>query len=102
MSQSDEVHVFANLSAKPGKEAELRAVLTELVSHTRQEPGCVQYMLHVDPKVPQNFYVFEIYKDEAGVAAHMGSPHLAAAFAKAGDLVTGAPVIVSTKLVAGG
>ena len=102
MSQSEEVHVFATLVAQAGKEAELRAVLSGLVAPTREEPGCLHYMLHEDPQAPANFYFFEAYKNQDAVNAHMKSPHLAAALGKAGELLAAKPVIDSTRLVAGG
>jgi len=98
---SEQVHVFATVCAQAGKEAEIQAVLTELAEATVQEPGAVQYMVHVDPKNAANFYIFEIYKDQAAADSHMKSAHLAAAFAKAGPLVASAPSIVETRLVAG-
>ena len=33
--------------ARPGKEAELREALTEVLTPTRQEDGCLFYDLHV-------------------------------------------------------
>jgi quinol monooxygenase YgiN len=101
MSVADEVHVFANVTAAPGKEDELRSVLKDLVAETHTEPGVLTYMLHEDSKKPGNFYVFEVYKDQAAADSHMKSPHLATAFAKAGALLGGAPSIVETKVVAG-
>jgi quinol monooxygenase YgiN len=101
MSTHDEVHVFATLTAQPGKADEVRAALQTLVAATRTEPGNLHYMLHEDPKTVGSFFFFEAYQDQAAVDAHMKSPHLAAAFAAVGKLLTGAPVITPTKLVAG-
>ena len=101
MSIQDEVHVFATLTAQPGKADEVRAALETLVKATRAEPGNVHYMLHEDPKAVGSFFFFEAYKDEAATDAHMKSPHLAAAFAAVGHLLAGAPVITPTKLVSG-
>ncbi len=102
MSQTeDEVHVFATLVAKPGKEDELRSVLMELVTCTKSEPGNLYYLLHEDPKAPGSFYFFESYDDQAALDTHMNSPHLAKAFEKAGEMLREAPNITATKLVAG-
>jgi quinol monooxygenase YgiN len=101
MSVADEVHVFANVTAAPGKADELRSVLKDLVAATHTEPGVLTYILHEEPKKPGNFYVFEVYKDQAAADSHMKSPHLATAFAKAGALLSAAPSIVETKVVAG-
>jgi quinol monooxygenase YgiN len=97
-----EIHVFANVTAAAGNEDKLREVLKTLVTATKQEPGVISYILHEDVKTPGNFYVFEAYKDQAAVDAHMGSAHLATAFAAAGPLLGGAPSIVPTIAIAGG
>ena len=102
MATQDEVTVFATLTAQPGKADEVRAALQTLVSATRTEPGNLHYRLYEDPKSPGSFFFHEQYKDEAAVDAHMKSPHLAAAFAAAGKLLTAAPVITPTKLVSEG
>jgi quinol monooxygenase YgiN len=96
-----EVHVFATVTAGPGHADALRDVLKDLVTASHEEPGVLQYILHEDPKNLGNFYVFEAYKDQDAANAHMASPHLATAFAKAGALVGGAPSIIETKVVAG-
>jgi len=96
-----EIHVFATVSAAAGKETELRDALVELVAASHEEPGVVHYILHEDPKTLGNFYVFEVYKDQAALDAHMGSAHLAAAFAKAGPLLGGPPRITPTVVIAG-
>jgi quinol monooxygenase YgiN len=96
-----EIHVFANVTAAAGNADKLRDVLTTLVAATKEEPGVISYILHEDIKTPGNFYVFEAYKNQAAVDAHMASPHLAAAFAAAGPLIAGAPSIVPTTVVAG-
>jgi quinol monooxygenase YgiN len=96
-----EIHVFATVFAAPGKENDLRDALIELVAASHTEPGVVQYILHEDPKKLGNFYVFEVYKDQAAVDAHMASAHLAAAFAKAGPLLGSPPSITPTIVIAG-
>jgi quinol monooxygenase YgiN len=96
-----EIHVFATVVAQAGKEAELQAVLEELVAATRQEPGNLHYMLHTSAKTPGTFYFFEVYKDQDAANGHMASPHFAAAVGKAGALLAAPPSIIETKLIAG-
>ena len=59
----------------------VRAALVELVAATRAEAGNLEYRLHEDPNQQGHFYFFEVYLGQAAAAAHMKSPHLAAAFA---------------------
>ncbi|CAN5712695.1 hypothetical protein BH11MYX1_BH11MYX1_39750 [soil metagenome] len=96
---SQEIHVYATIIAQPGKQDAVRAALVTLAAAARTEPGNVSYIVCQDPKHATNFYTYELYKDQAGAAAHMTSPHLAAAFAQVGSLLAGQPVIVETTLV---
>jgi quinol monooxygenase YgiN len=101
MAQSEHVHVFAILTAQPGKEQILRDALLGLIEPTKKEPGCISYMLHEDPKTPTTFYFFEIYKDQPATDFHMNSPYLAAALEKVGPILAGTPMIAQTKLIGG-
>jgi quinol monooxygenase YgiN len=101
MAQSEHIHVFAILTAQPGKEQILRDALLALIEPTKKEPGCISYMLHEDPKNPVVFYLFENYKDQAATDFHMNSPHLAATLEKVGPILAGKPVIAETKLIGG-
>ena len=44
--------IVARIKAKPGKEAEIKEVLTGLLAPTRAEDGCLTYDLHVDNEDP--------------------------------------------------
>ena len=96
---SQEIHVYATIIAQPGKEDAVKTALVTLATAARNEPGNLKYLVCQDPKHATNFYTFELYKDQAGVAAHMSSPHLAAAFAQVGALLAGQPSIIETTLV---
>jgi quinol monooxygenase YgiN len=101
MPNAEHIHVFAILTAQPGKESILRDTLLAMIEPTKKEPGCISYMLHEDPKNPSAYYFFEIYKDQAATDFHMNSPYLAAALAKVGPILAGTPVIAQTKLIGG-
>ena len=53
------VTVVAAFEARPGREAELRAALIELVAPTRLEAGCLNYDLHQSPEQPAKFLFHE-------------------------------------------
>jgi quinol monooxygenase YgiN len=61
-------------TAKPGHEAEVEALLTELQEHTRDEPGCLEYFAHrtEDPAV---FVLYEQFADRAAFDAHRATEH---------------------------
>ncbi len=87
------VTVVATFQAKPGKEAELRAVLTGLVAPTRQEAGCLNYDLHGLPDDPGKFLFHENWTSKALLEAHLKSPHIKALLPHLPKLAVGMPEI---------
>ena len=62
----------------PEKLADLRPHLKAQVEASRGEPGCLDYALSEDPLDPGLIRVFEHFADEAALAFHRASPHMAA------------------------
>ena len=62
--------------ARPGKEAELRQALTDVLTPTRQEAGCLFYDLHVAADDPSKFLFHESWSSPAHHAAHDLTPHI--------------------------
>ena len=62
--------------ALPGKEAELREALTEVLTPTRKEEGCLFYDLHVAADDPSKFLFHESWASQVHHAAHDGTPHI--------------------------
>lgn len=56
----------------------LRPHLAAQVAGSRGEPGCLAYALTEDPLDPGLIRVFEHFIDEAALAFHRASPHMAA------------------------
>ena len=79
--------VVAEMKAKEGKEAELRAALIALVAPTRQEDGCVQYDLHEKTDEPGRFVFYENWGSADHLARHSASTHIQAFRAGAGELL---------------
>ncbi|WP_294264733.1 putative quinol monooxygenase [uncultured Sphingomonas sp.] len=69
------VKIVAILTARPGKEAELRALLDTMLAPSRAEPGNRRYDLWTDPATPGRLIVDELYADADAVAAHRASAH---------------------------
>ena len=89
----DVVYVIAELKAKPGKEAELRAVFTALAEKSRaNEPGCKSYVLLEVLSEPGHFYSFETWADRAVFDSHMASAHVKEALPRFGELIASPPV----------
>ena len=62
-------------TAKAGNEARVREILEELGEASRAEPGVITYTTHVDPENPREFFIYEKYHDESGLAAHQETDH---------------------------
>lgn len=68
-------------------EAFEKAMKDHIRATKRTEPGCVQFEVAVDKEQPRTYHLFEIYADDAGLAAHARSPTLAALRERAKDWV---------------
>jgi quinol monooxygenase YgiN len=58
------------------REAALLPVL-QMVEATRAEPGCLEYSFAFDAVDDHLLRIFEVFVDEAALAAHRASPHMA-------------------------
>jgi quinol monooxygenase YgiN len=87
--------VVAEMTAKPGREEDLRKALLALITPTRREDGCVQYDLHIHSTDPARFLFYENWASEAHLERHAASPHLTA-FLEAADGLLTEPMCVET------
>ena len=79
--------VVAEMTARSGKEAELRQKLTGFVAPTRAENGCVQYDLHEEENQPGHFLFFERWTSAQALEAHLASPHIASVLPELGPIL---------------
>ncbi|MBL8416490.1 MAG: antibiotic biosynthesis monooxygenase [Propionivibrio sp.] len=87
------VRIMARISAREACEAKLREVLQALIAPSRGESGCVSYELFENEDRPLEFVTVEQWADQAAADAHLATPHVAAAMARAGDFLAQAPLI---------
>ena len=83
------VYVVARYVAKPGKEDEVKAILTTLIAPSRREIGCYQYDLLQNPADSRDFCFVERWDGDKALDEHAASAHLKAARAKIDGLVEG-------------
>lgn len=88
-------HVLARLTFKPESANAAKAILTELVSKSRQEPGCISYELYRQVDAPHIFQTVEQWRASTDADAHMTTAHVAAAIAAAGAMFAAPPEIVA-------
>lgn len=85
------VHVIARYVAKPGREDELKNVLTGLIAPSRREIGCYQYDLLRNPADPRDFCFVERWEHDAALEQHAAAAHVTSAVAQARELVETPP-----------
>jgi len=54
---------------------QIRELLTQLATASRQEPGCVTYVPHFVDSDSSTVLIYEQYKDDAAAEFHRGTPH---------------------------
>jgi quinol monooxygenase YgiN len=87
------LQVVATITARPGSEDVVRDALTELVSASRTEEGCMVYELFQSAADPTVFVALETWRSEDDLNAHAQSPHMQQALAAATEHLAAPPVI---------
>lgn len=60
----------------PGKREQFLNVIKDDAVHSEHdEPGCARFDVLQDTEDPDTFFYYEVYRDEAAVAAHRETPH---------------------------
>lgn len=67
--------VAITIEAKDGEADAVAAILEGLVAPTMAEPATKLFLPYRSPTVPSHFFVFELYENEAGWAAHQETDH---------------------------
>jgi quinol monooxygenase YgiN len=61
--------------AKAGHEDVVAELFRKLEVASRQEPGCMMYIVHRHKTDAQRFFIYEQYRDDAALGTHRNSPH---------------------------
>jgi (4S)-4-hydroxy-5-phosphonooxypentane-2,3-dione isomerase len=61
--------------ANPGKEEKVAGLFRKLEEASRNEPGCILYIVHRHRADPRVFFLYEQYRDDDALEAHRQSPH---------------------------
>ena len=78
--------VSATVKVKAGTEAAFKAAAEEFVLPSRKEMDNIDYTFVQSPSDPTEFATIEHWKSQAGINAHMSSPHMQVFFGKVGPL----------------
>ncbi|WP_210187005.1 putative quinol monooxygenase [Methylobacterium gossipiicola] len=71
--------LFARIAPKPEHFVAARRAVSEILAATRSEPGCRSFVLHED-EGGGCLYLYEIWDNEAALAAHHAQPYTQAVF----------------------
>jgi quinol monooxygenase YgiN len=85
--------VVAQVTAKTGKETEVRNGLLSLLAPSRLDPGCLNYDLHEALGKPGSFLFHENWASRAELETHLQQPHVQSVLTNLGGLVSEAPQI---------
>ena len=62
--------------AKPGEAAAAAEILRRMAAEVeRNEPGALVFQAHRSPANDHEFFLYELFADEAAFAAHQQTPH---------------------------
>ena len=87
---ADALRVVATIPIDPAKTAEAAAALATLAAATlEEEEGCYAYDVFESASTPGVFVTIEAWRAQADLDAHMGMPHIAAAFEVLGGAIAG-------------
>lgn len=93
--------IVAEVRAKPGKEAELRAATLPLIALVRSDPKNLVYFLQEDREAPGHFIFYEIFANKADFEAHNEMPYVQDWFAKLPELAEGGVTVMRMEILAG-
>ena len=82
------MHILhVHLKVKRERIDDFIAVTIENAAASLKEPGCVRFDVIQETADPVHFELLEIYRDQAGHAAHRESPHYNAWAERAADML---------------
>lgn len=67
--------LYAEFTVKPGCEARVAEMMRELTDHVRAEPGNVLFYPYTLKERPNEYFVFEIYRDAAAFEEHINADY---------------------------
>lgn len=74
---SDTILVSGVIDLDPAKRDGAIEAAEAVMAATRAEDGCITYTFSADLSDPGRFWLFEQWRDQAALDAHLAQPHLA-------------------------
>lgn len=92
--------IIAEVKARPGKEAELRAATLPLVGLVRGDPKNLVYFLQEVRDRPGHFVFYEVFATREDFEAHNAMPYVKEWFARIADLAEGGVAVRRMEILA--
>lgn len=73
MTAASPVVLHAEFTAHPGSEEQVAQLIEEYAETVRGEPGNVVFDVYRREEAPENFFVFEVYRDRAAFEEHLAA-----------------------------
>lgn len=78
--------IAGTIRVQPADRDAVIAAMTQMMSETMKEEGCVSYDFSTDLNEPELFHLFEEWESGEHLAAHAVAPHMAVFQAAVGEL----------------
>ena len=78
---NNRLEMTALITARPGKQAQLKARLIEVVALTQKEPGCIEFRVFEQLENPGQFVLWEIFESMDALRVHIEKDYTKAYFA---------------------
>lgn len=86
-NENTPITLVVPIHSQPEHRATIRKWLLELTRKTRQETGNIRYIPHDVPSDPNQFLIYEIWRDQSALDFHMEQDYLKCFLSKSAPLL---------------
>ncbi|MGK3955604.1 putative quinol monooxygenase [Arthrobacter sp. R4] len=79
--------LYAEFTVKPGSENRVAEMMRQLTAEVRREPGNQLFLPYTRETNPREYFVFEVYEDDAAFQEHISADYGARFNGELADLI---------------
>ena len=79
--------LYAEFTVKPGNEGRVAEMMRQLTAEVRREPGNQLFLPYTRERNPREYFVFEVYEDDAAFQEHISADYGARFNGELADLI---------------
>jgi len=79
--------LYAEFTVKPGNENRVAEMMRQLTAEVRREPGNQLFLPYTRETNPREYFVFEVYEDDAAFQEHISADYGARFNGELADLI---------------